>query len=68
MKYIYDKIILVMKYEKLHTYFKTKVVGGFFWFVVTIIDIYQMNLGPFGSLNFLVENSLKICVFSFFQQ
>jgi len=31
MKYIYDKIILVTKYEKLHTYFKTKVVGGFFW-------------------------------------
>jgi hypothetical protein len=25
-----------------------------------------MNLGSFGSLNFLVENSLKICVFSFF--
>ncbi len=41
---------------------------GDFFFVVTIIDIYQMNLGPFGSLKILVENSLKICVFSFFQQ
>jgi hypothetical protein len=30
MKYICDKIILVMEYEKLHTYFKTK-VGGIFW-------------------------------------
>ncbi len=25
-----------------------------------------MNLGPFGSLIFLVENSLKICFFHFF--
>jgi hypothetical protein len=24
-----------------------------------------MNLGPFGSLNFLVENSLKMCFFIF---
>jgi hypothetical protein len=31
MKYICDKIILVMKYEKLHTYFKSKVVGGILW-------------------------------------
>jgi hypothetical protein len=31
MKYICDKIILVTEYEKLHTYFKTKVVGGIFW-------------------------------------
>jgi hypothetical protein len=30
MKYICDEIILVTKYEKLHTYFKTKVVGGSF--------------------------------------
>jgi hypothetical protein len=34
--------------------------------VVTIIDIHELKLGPFGSLKFLVENSLKICVFSFF--
>ncbi len=33
------------------------------FFVVTIIDLHQMNLGPFGSLKFLVENSFKICVF-----
>jgi hypothetical protein len=31
MKYTYDKIILIMEYENLHTYFKTKVVGRFFW-------------------------------------
>ncbi len=31
MKYICDKLILIMKYEKLHTYFKTKVVNGIFW-------------------------------------
>jgi hypothetical protein len=34
--------------------------------VVTIIDIHQLNLGPFGSLKILAENSLKICVFFFF--
>jgi len=34
------------------------------FFVVTIIDIHQMNLGPFGHLNFLVENSFVF--FSFF--
>jgi hypothetical protein len=31
LKYIGDEIIFVTKYEKLHTYFKTKVVGGIFW-------------------------------------
>ncbi len=36
------------------------------FFVVTIIDIHQMNLGPFGSLKFLVENSLKNVSFHFF--
>jgi hypothetical protein len=35
--------------------------------VVTIIDIHQLNLGPFGSLKFLVENLLKICVCVFFK-
>jgi hypothetical protein len=29
------------------------------FFVIIIIDIHQLNLGPFGSLEFLVENSLK---------
>jgi hypothetical protein len=33
--------------------------------VVTIIDINQ-NLGPFESLKFLAENSLKLSVFFFF--
>jgi len=31
LKYICDKIIFVTKYEKLHIYFKIKVVGGIFW-------------------------------------
>jgi len=31
MKYICDEIILVMDYEKLHTYFKTWVIGGILW-------------------------------------
>jgi hypothetical protein len=31
MKYICDEIILVTEYEKLHTYFNTRVVGGIFW-------------------------------------
>jgi hypothetical protein len=31
MKYIGDEIIFITKYEKLHTYFKTGVVGGMFW-------------------------------------
>jgi len=66
MKFICDKIILYTKYEKLHTNFKTRVVGGIFRFVVTIIDIHQLNLRSFGSLRFLVENSLKICVFFHF--
>jgi len=30
MKYICDEIILVMEYEKLHAYFKTRVVDGIF--------------------------------------
>jgi hypothetical protein len=34
--------------------------------VVTIIDIHQLNLGPFGTLKFLAKNSLKICVFFIF--
>jgi hypothetical protein len=36
------------------------------FFVVTIIDIHQMNLGAFGNLKFLVEDSLKIFVFFLF--
>jgi hypothetical protein len=34
--------------------------------MVTIIDIHQLNLGPFGSLKILVENSLEICFFLIF--
>jgi hypothetical protein len=36
------------------------------FFVVTVIDIHQLNLGLFGTSKFLVENSLKICVFFIF--
>jgi hypothetical protein len=67
MQYICDKIILDTEYEKLHTYFKTKVVGEFFLWSLLLIYI-KLNLRPFGYLRFLVENSLKICVFHFFQQ
>ncbi len=35
-------------------------------FVVTIIDIHQLNLGPFGSFKFLVKNSLKNVFFFIF--
>jgi hypothetical protein len=31
VKYICDEIIFIVEYEKLHTYFKTRVVGGIFW-------------------------------------
>jgi hypothetical protein len=42
MKYICDEIIFITKYEKLHTYFKTRVVGGIFWgiFLWSILLIY----------------------------
>jgi hypothetical protein len=34
--------------------------------MITIIDIHQLNLGTFGSLKILAENSLNICVFFLF--
>ncbi len=36
------------------------------FFVVTIIDIHQLNLGPFGSLNFWLKIHSKFVFFSFF--
>jgi hypothetical protein len=36
------------------------------FFVVIIIDIHQLNLRPSRGLEFLVENSLKMCVFFIF--
>ncbi len=36
------------------------------FFVVIIIDIHQLNLGPFESSKLLVENSLKNVFFPFF--
>jgi hypothetical protein len=35
------------------------------FFVVTIIDIHQLNLGPFGGLNFLLKIHSKYVFFSF---
>jgi hypothetical protein len=64
MKCICDKIILVTKYENcIHT---SKLGSWVKFCVVTIIDINQLNLGLFGGLTFLVESSLKICVFFIF--
>jgi hypothetical protein len=34
--------------------------------MVTIIDIHQLNLGPFGNLHLLAENSLKKIFFFIF--
>jgi hypothetical protein len=34
--------------------------------VVSDIDIHQLNLNPFNSLQFLVENPFKKCVFFHF--
>jgi len=69
MKYICNEIILITEYENCIHISKLRLWVEFFVeiFVVTIIDIHQLNLGPFGSLKFLVENSLKMCGF-FFQQ
>jgi hypothetical protein len=33
------------------------------FFVVSGIDVHQLNLKPFRSLQFLVENPFKKCVF-----
>jgi hypothetical protein len=35
------------------------------FFVINIINIHQLNLRPFGSSKFLVENSLKKYFFHF---
>jgi hypothetical protein len=56
MDYICDEIIFVTKYEKLHIYFKTKVVDGIFCiyiFEVNDIDIHELNLGQFKILEFI---------------
>jgi hypothetical protein len=48
--YICDKIKPIIKFEKLHMYFKIKFVGeifGWMFFLVYDIDIYQLNLGSF---------------------
>jgi hypothetical protein len=48
MEYTCGKIIFVTKYEKLHIYFKTKVVDEIFCiyiFEVNDIDIHELNIG-----------------------
>jgi hypothetical protein len=56
MEYICDKIITIKKFENLHIYFKSRVVG--FWvifFMMYDIDVHQLNLGSFFKINFLDE-------------
>ncbi len=43
MEYIYDKIILVRKFEKLNIYFKTKVVDGILgWNFLCCMILYTL--------------------------
>jgi len=39
-----------------------------YFFVVNDIDRHQLNLGPFRSLQILVENPFKNVFFAFFEQ
>ncbi len=65
MKYIFNKSKLIMKYEKLHTYFKTKVVGGIFWWNFCDHYFLYTSIESRAILKFkcFAENSFKICVF-----
>jgi len=58
IKYIYHEIIFFTEHEKLHTYFKTKVVVNFFvnFFLMSDIDAHQLTVESFKMLIF----SLKI--------
>jgi hypothetical protein len=50
MEYICDNIVYVIKFEKLHTYLKTTIVGEIFGWIVFIVNgiaIHELNLGPF---------------------
>jgi hypothetical protein len=53
MKYICDKILLIIEYEK-KTYFKTKLWVEFFDEFLKVKDIYidQLNLGPYINLKY----------------
>ncbi len=56
IEYIFDNMIHVIEFEKIHIYFKTRVVSGIFgWNFLMIydIDIHELNLGPFRYLKFL---------------
>jgi len=66
MKYISNIIIFIMKYEKLHTYFKTKVMGGTFWWNFCDHYFLYTSIESRVILKFkcFAENSFKICVFS----
>lgn len=59
MKYICDKIISFIRFENLHTHFKSRVVGGIIvwiiFFMVNDIDTYQLIFKQFKCLNFLNE-------------
>jgi hypothetical protein len=58
MEYIFNKIILVTKYEK-YKHISNLGLGEFwgdFVFVVNVIDIHLLNLKPFRNLRLLVGN------------
>jgi len=48
-KYIYDEIIFFTEHEKLHTYFKTKVVVKYFvnFFLMNDIDTHRLTVESF---------------------
>jgi len=41
MEYVCDEVIIVKKHEKLHIYFKTKIMGWIFlwWMTLTLQEI-----------------------------
>ncbi len=56
IEYIFDNIIHVIEFEKIHIYFKTRVVSGIFGWIFLMfydIDIHELNLGSFTYLKFL---------------
>jgi hypothetical protein len=65
MKYICVKINMSqnMKYYKCTSKLRLWVKFCSDFFVVNDIELHQLNLGPFRSLNFLIENPFKKCVF-----
>jgi hypothetical protein len=68
MEYIYDKIILVIKFEKIAFIFQTKVVSEFLGKFFYGVDIHKLNLKMFGYLKFLDKFLFKKCFFFIFEQ